>query len=140
MAKPVTARLSRPTSPASIEDDLAILWRDAGRDGPVTRALMANLVVYCERPTKDAVDADVDVDTPIEGLPIEEVVRRHPARVIVLNHRDQPNLCGPFGATISVLLFGPPHVRVGVEQIFVRSACAEASLSSIVRRLSLGDI
>ena len=44
------------------------------------------------------------------------------------------------GASVCILLSGPPTARFGVEQIAVRSACAEASLPSIVRRLALGDI
>ena len=50
MAKPMMARLSRECSPAAIDDELPLLWRDAGRDGPVTRALMANLVVFRDCP------------------------------------------------------------------------------------------
>jgi glucose-6-phosphate dehydrogenase assembly protein OpcA len=136
MAQSMTVRLSRPSSPVSIEDDLAVLWRDAARDGPVARAVMANLVVYCARPARE----EVDLDAAIEGVPIDEVALRHPARVIVLNHSGQPNLCAPVGATITILLSGAPGMRVGVEEIAVRSACAEASLPSIVRYLSLGDI
>src|SRR5262249_46637651 len=56
MEKPVVTRVSHACSPAVIEDELAVLWRDAGRDGPVARALMANLVVYRERHAKETVD------------------------------------------------------------------------------------
>jgi len=132
----MTVRLSRRSSPASIEEDLAGLWRDAAHEGPVARAVMANLVVYFDRGTTER----VDLDAPIEGVPIDEVALRHPARVIVLHHSGRPDPCGPVAATISVLLSGPPGLRVGVEEIALRSTCAEASLPSIVRRLSLGDI
>jgi glucose-6-phosphate dehydrogenase assembly protein OpcA len=132
----VTDRLSRVSSPAGIDDDLAVLWRDAGRDGPIARALMANLVVYRDCPTTE----HVDLAAPVTHVPVDEVARRHPSRVILLHHGGQPDLCAPVGAMVSILLSGPPNARFGIEQIAVRSACAEASLPSIVRRLSLGDI
>jgi glucose-6-phosphate dehydrogenase assembly protein OpcA len=132
----VTNRLSRASSPAAIEDDLALLWRDAAHDGPVARALMANLVVYRDRPATE----DVDLDAPIEGVPVDDVAERHPSRLIVLHHGGRTGASAPIGASISILLFGPPNARFGVEEIAVRSTCAEASLPSIVRRLSLGDI
>ncbi len=136
MAKPVTTLLSRPSSPESIEDDLAILWRDVARDGPVTRAVMANLVVFRDRPERER----VDLAAPVEGVPIDEVALRCPARVIMLHHTARSTPCGPIGATISIFLFGPPEMRIGVEQIAVRSSCAEDSLPSVVRHLLLGDI
>lgn len=132
----MTERLSRSSSPAAIDDDLALLWRDACRDGPVARALMANLVVYRDRPATE----DVDLEAPIEGVPVNEVVRRHPSRLIVLHHGGRPDPSAPVGAAISIVMFGPPNARFGVEAITMRSTCAEASLPSIVRRLSLGDI
>jgi glucose-6-phosphate dehydrogenase assembly protein OpcA len=136
MAKPLTTLLTRPSSPESIEDDLAILWRDAAREGPVARAVMANLVVYRDRPDRGR----VDLAAPVEGVPIDEVALRCPARVIMLHHTAQSTPCGPIGAMIRILLFGPPGMRIGVEQIAVRSTCAEDSLPSIVRHLLLGDI
>jgi glucose-6-phosphate dehydrogenase assembly protein OpcA len=44
------------------------------------------------------------------------------------------------GAVVSVAIFGPPDARYGVESIAVRSACAEASLPSIVRRFARGGL
>ena len=132
----MTDRLSRVSSPAGIDDDLAVLWRDAGRDGAVARAVMANLVVYRECPAEE----QVDLAAPMTHVPVDDVARRHPSRVILLHHGGHEDLRAPVGATIGILLFGPPSARVGVEQIAVRSACAEASLPSIVRRLSLGDV
>jgi glucose-6-phosphate dehydrogenase assembly protein OpcA len=132
----VTDHVSRVSSPAGIDDDLAVLWRDAGRDAPIARALMANLVVYRDCPA----DQDVDLAAPVPHVPVDEVARRHPSRVVLLHHGGRPDLCAPVGATISILLFGPPSARFGVEQIAIRAACAEASLPSIVRRLALGDI
>jgi len=46
MEGPVIGRLTRASSAAAIEEDLAALWADAGRDAPVARAIMANLVVF----------------------------------------------------------------------------------------------
>src|SRR5262249_45601469 len=77
---------------------------------------------------------------PIEDLPIEDVAERHPSRVIVLHHGGQPDPCGPVAARISVVVFGAPPARFGVEQIAIRSTCADASLPSIVRRLARGDL
>lgn len=130
------ARISRPCSPGSIEDDLAILWRDAGRDGPVARALMANLIVFRDRPAKD----EVDLAARIEGVPIDAVAERHPSRIILLHHGGRSDPSSPLGATVAILLFGNPPMRFGVEEIAVRSVCAEASLPSIVRHLTLGDV
>ena len=129
-------RLTRVSSPAAIEDDLAALWRDAARDAPIARALMANLVVYRDCPAAD----EVDLSAPLEGVPIDEVIERHPSRLIRLHHGGRPDPGAPVGATISVLLFDTAGARFGVEEIAVRSSCADASLPSIVRRLALGDI
>jgi glucose-6-phosphate dehydrogenase assembly protein OpcA len=137
MAEPVTAaRVSRACPPAEIDEELALLWRDAGRDGPVARALMANLVVFKDCPAKTR----VDLSAPLQEVPVAEIARRHPSRVILLYHGGLQDLRSPNEATISILLFGDPPMRFGVEQIAIRSACAEASLPSIVRRLALGDI
>jgi glucose-6-phosphate dehydrogenase assembly protein OpcA len=136
MAKSVTTLLSRRSTPDSIEEDLAILWRDAAREGPVARAVMTNLVVYCERPSPER----VDLVAPIEGVPIEDVAVRCPARVIVLHHGAKAIRSGPVDATISILLFGPPGMRTGVEEIALRSTCSDDSLPSIVRHFLLGDI
>jgi len=136
MAKSVAVRFSRASDPEGIDDELSSLWTEAGRDSPVTRALMANLVVVRERAAPD----EVDLAEPLEDVPIEEVARRHPSRVIVLHHGGRPDLCGPVAARISVLLFGAPPARFGVEQIAVRSTCADVSLPSIVRRLARGDL
>lgn len=132
----MTDRVSRDCSPGSVDDELALLWRDAGRDGPVARALMANLVVFRDCPATE----HVDLGAPVEAVPVDDVARRHPSRVILLYHGGHGDLSSPLGATITVLVFGEPPMRFGVEEIAVRSACAEASLPSIVRRLALGDV
>jgi hypothetical protein len=45
MAAPLTERIWRTSAPATIERDLAELWRDVGAKGPVARAIMSNLVI-----------------------------------------------------------------------------------------------
>jgi glucose-6-phosphate dehydrogenase assembly protein OpcA len=131
-------RTSRVSSPESIEDDLAALWRELAQgDAPIARAVMSNLVVFRDRIDVDA--AELEVMTA--GLPIDEVVARHPSRVLVVEHAlgDQA-ASAPFAAAIGIVAFGPPNARYGVEQIVLRSACAEASLPSIVRRFIRGDL
>jgi glucose-6-phosphate dehydrogenase assembly protein OpcA len=136
MAKSVTTRLWKRCPPAAIEDELASLWRDAGRDGHVSRALMANLVVF-----RGCVAAEPrELAAAIEGVPLEEVVSQHPSRLIVLHHADHDDLRRPIEAGVGVLMFGVPPLRLGVDAIAVRSSCAERSLPSIVRRLALGDV
>ena len=137
MATAVADRTWRDSSPETIEDDLAALWIDLARQAPVVRALMANLVIFRERPAGER----IDLSAPIDDVPVDEVSRLHPSRVIVLHHaRGAPEALSPIAAAIGALTFGPPHARYGVEQIAVRSTCAEASLPSIVRRLTLGDL
>ena len=131
-------RASRPSTPESIDADLAGLWRGLAQgDAPVARAVMSNLVVVRAR----SVAADTGVETMTAGLPLDGVVARHPSRLIVLEHehpRDGPG--APFAAAVGIVVFGPPHARYGVEQIVVRSACAEAALPSIVHGLIRGDL
>jgi glucose-6-phosphate dehydrogenase assembly protein OpcA len=137
MATAVADRTWRESSPETIEADLAALWIDLAREAPVVRALMANLVIFRERPAAE----HIDLSAPINDVPVDEVGRLHPSRVILLHHaRGAPEARSPIAAAIGALTFGPPHARYGVEQIAVRSTCAEASLPSIVRRLTLGDL
>jgi glucose-6-phosphate dehydrogenase assembly protein OpcA len=134
----VMSYLTRSTSPDAIEPDLAALWRDAAREGPVARAVMSNLIVYRCYSGVGADEAAVPDDiTPV----LEEVVARHPSRVIVLRHEpNAPADRSPFAITIGIRVFGPGSARYGIEQIAVRSACAEARLPSIVRQLVRGDV
>lgn len=137
MANAVADRVWRPSAPDRIDEDLTALWREIARDGPVSRAVMSNLVVYCRCPA----DLDLDLAAPPAGIPIEGVASHHPARVILLHHDpDAPGAQRPLAARIGVLILGPPGARYGVEQIVIRSACSEAALPSIVRRLMLGDV
>jgi len=136
----VANRVWRSTEAENIDADLAALWREIAREAPVSRAIMSNLVVFCRR----AADDDVDLALPPEGVPVEEVAGSHPARIILLHHDpDVPGDAGltpPLAAHVGVLAFGPPDARYGVERIVIRSACSEAALPSIVRRLILGDV
>jgi hypothetical protein len=136
MAGAVADRTWRDSSPDAIEDDLATLWREAGQgDVPIARAVMSNLIVVLAPNGGGRALADIAAD-----LPLEHVVSRHPSRTIVLEHchRDTPS--APFAAGVGILTFGPPTARYGVEQIVVRSACPEASLLSILRRVVRGDV
>ena len=74
------------------------------------------------------------------GADVEGRMGMDPSRVILLCHGATADLRSPFGATITIVLYGTPPMRFGVEMIAVRSVCAEASLPSIVRSLTLGDV
>jgi glucose-6-phosphate dehydrogenase assembly protein OpcA len=138
MASAVVERVFRVSSADTIDADLAALWRELAQgEAPIARAVMSNLVVFRER----SAPPDADVEAVMADLPLDEVVARHPSRLIVLEHepgRDEPD--GPFAAGVGIATFGPATARYGVEQIVVRSACAETSLLSIVRRLARGDL
>ena len=137
MAEPVGEATWRASTPDAIESNLAALWRDlAGRGSPVARAMMSNLIVVRDQtavPSKTGPRSD--------RYTLDEVAAYHPSRVIVITHdegRDTP--ASPLAARVGVVTFGPPEARYGVEQIAVQSACAEAALPSIVRRLVRGDL
>ncbi len=69
--------------------DLAALWRELGQHGtPIARAVMSNLVVFRDR----IAPPDADLATVMADLPLDEVLARHPSRLIVLEHeRWQPD-------------------------------------------------
>src|SRR6266850_913119 len=138
MARTVAAHAWRASTPEAIELDLAALWRQIGHgEAAIARAVMSNLVVF--RKHMDVPDAELTRVTA--NLPLDEVAARHPSRLIVLEHSyDQAAPGAPFAAGVGIVTFGPPQARYGVEQIVVRSACAEQSLPSIVRRLVRGDV
>jgi len=130
-------RAWRTSSPGKIEADLSALWAETARDAPVARALMSNLVVYFNQQARD----ETDFAAAFGEVAIDEVARRHPSRVLVLQH--DSNLSGlktPIGAAIGILVFGPPNAQVGVEEIAINCTCADESLASIVRALTLGDV
>ena len=133
MATAVGDQTWRASDPERIDRDLALLWQDLARAAPLTRAVLSNLVVFIEDVAAGA--------GPGGRATLDEVVQRHPSRAIVLEHqREQNDARASLSASIGVLTFGAADARYGVEQILVRSACSEASLPSIVRRLLLGDV
>ena len=137
MAAPVGEATWRATTPDAIEADLAAVWRDlAGRSAPVARAVMSNLIVV-----RDQTVVPARTGTRSDRFTLDEVAAYHPSRVIVITH-DEGRECagGPLVVRVGVVTFGPPEARYGVEQIAVQSACAEAALPSIVRRLVRGDL
>jgi hypothetical protein len=126
----------RDSTPEATEADLAALWREVAQpDAPIARAVMSNLVVFRNAWTTTR-------EEPLD--PLDDVVARHPSRLIVLeqhlNLGAAPAPAAPLSARVGIVMFGPPHARYGVERIVVRVACAEASLPSIVRRLVRGDL
>jgi glucose-6-phosphate dehydrogenase assembly protein OpcA len=125
MASAVAERLWRASTPATIEQDLAELWREIGRNGPIARAMMSNLVIVrAARIERRA------------GVSIDAVAAQHPSRVLIIDHEQAgPDACEISGTRIGVVTFGAPGARYGVEQIAVRSACTDESLPSLVRRL-----
>ena len=138
MAGAVGERVFRESSAETIDADLAALWRELGQGNtPIARAVMSNLVVFRAR----VAPPDAKVATVMADLPLDEVIARHPSRLIVIEYEagsQQPD--APFAAGVGIATFGPASARYGVEQVVVRSACAEVALPSIVRRLTRGDL
>jgi hypothetical protein len=141
MASSVAPRVSRPSAADRVDRDLAALWREVATEAPVSRAVMSNLVVFCRCAAGD----EPDLASPPEDVPLDDVARNHPARVILLHHDPDASEASlpaavPLAAHVAVLTFGPPETRYGVEQIVIKSACSEAALPSVVRALMLGDV
>jgi glucose-6-phosphate dehydrogenase assembly protein OpcA len=149
MAPVVTDPAWRPSRPDAVDRDLAMLWREiADHRGPVARAVMSNLVVFRlrERRTADRPATDASTRATIHGAAaaddlLRDVVARHPSRTIVVEHDRGEHPPGqPVGAQVGISVFGPPAAQYGVEWVVLRSACAEASLPSVVRRFARGDV
>jgi glucose-6-phosphate dehydrogenase assembly protein OpcA len=137
MASVVADRTSRATTADAIEVELADLWREVGRREPVARAVMSNLVVFRDCESR----GDRPADAAAEDLPLEQVMARHPSRVILVTRApDRSRGEAMLTATVSVVTYGPPQARYGVELIAVDASCSDASLPSIVRRLITGDV
>jgi glucose-6-phosphate dehydrogenase assembly protein OpcA len=133
----VISHVTRASTPESLEPDLAALWREVGRQGPVARAVMSNLVVFREA---GAAPVDFGQDSH-EYAALDAIVARHPCRLIVLEHRrDVSPSPALFAVTIRIVTFGTETSRYGVEQIAIQSACADACLPSIVNGLARGDV
>lgn len=125
----------RAVDPHAIDSGLAMLWREAAVNGPVSRAAMTNLVVVNQH-------ADTAEPTPLDDqADVVQVAKRHPARIIQLHHPPgMHGLRGPATANIGVLTFGGASAEYGVEVIAVSIPSAEPSISSIVRSLARGDV
>jgi glucose-6-phosphate dehydrogenase assembly protein OpcA len=146
MAAAVVERTWRESTPEGVERDLAALWRELAGRGGIARAVMSNLIVFrlhdrrrSRRPDAPGVPGGSDVPDVLDT--IDSVVARHPSRTIVIEHdRGDHNLSAPVGARVGVTVFGPPTAQYAVERVVIRSACAEMSLPSIVRRFVRGDV
>ena len=68
------------------------------------------------------------------------VARRHPARVVLLNHRCTSHAREPQNVRVGLLTFGPSEHRYGIEIISVAVACLDESLPSILRAVTRGDV
>ncbi len=136
MAHGVADRTWRTTTPDQIEHELSTVWRSVAASGRVSRAVMANLIVYREQTRART----ADFRSLVGDIPLDQVAAQHPSRVIVISHERQQDETAPFTAGVGVATFGPPQARFAVEQIAVQSACAERCLPSIVRRLLRGGL
>lgn len=149
--EPVTDFPWRASTADSLDADLAALWRDAAQQGPVSRALMCNLVVL----TRHAALGTAAPSTQ-DGL-VRRVAQRHPARTIIIEHHDdRTSLTGPESVSVAVLEVDGTskgtrsrpgaaarssiRPRYGIEFIAVRAVCASRSIPSLVRRLLRGGV
>ena len=134
---PAVTELWRSVAPEDIDTALPALWMEVARESPVSRALMSNLVIV----RHGAQLADPDAFHLGSESEIVQIAERHPARVILLNYVPATGRpCPPSQASIGVVTFGAGDARYGVELIAVDAICAEASVPSIVRRLTRGDV
>jgi glucose-6-phosphate dehydrogenase assembly protein OpcA len=141
MAAAVGTRLFRVSTPEAIEPDLAALWRELAQTGPpIARAVMSNLVVFRESIAPPGTDVE-PVTEDLPDLPLDEILARHPSRLLVLEYQRADRAPGvAFAVGVAITVFGHANARYGVEEIVARSACAEPSLPSIVRRCVRGDL
>jgi glucose-6-phosphate dehydrogenase assembly protein OpcA len=124
----------RRSSGDAIERDLAALWRETAREGPLSRALMANLVMIQERddPAGNAAGRESLAGAVAQG---------HPVRAILLDYTPGIETPGaPHAVRVGLRTFGSSTARYGVELIAIRAACPEASIPSIVSRLTRGGV
>lgn len=126
----------RRSSAGAIERDLAALWRETAREGPLSRALMANLIVIHQGD-----DPTDDFDSTGHEAVAGEVAQRHPVRTILLGYTPGVEAPGaPTAARVGLRTFGSSTARYGVELIAIHAACAEASIPSIIRHLTRGGV
>ncbi|MCB1736936.1 MAG: glucose-6-phosphate dehydrogenase assembly protein OpcA [Gammaproteobacteria bacterium] len=126
--------IPRQVDPAQIERELSALWAglddNAGDGATVTRAVMSNLLIYCQ--------GEVEARQAAEHIP--ELVERHPARVIVLAAID--GMDGELDAWVSAHCRQTGHqAQLCAEHIEVRFAPAGiARAASLIRSLLIGDL
>ena len=109
----VVETIWRASSPETVEADLAALWSEAGQAGPVSRALMSNLVVV----------------SPQRLFPTaEEVARKHPARTILLSCSRDEDTDGPDTVRVGLHTFGEADARYGLEFIAMHTTCSDEAL------------
>ena len=86
---PAAAGHWRTVDPARIEGALAELWLDAAQEGPLSRAVMSNLVVV--RPNASlGPDAREEPDSDIV-----RIAQQHPARTILLAYSQSGRAARP---------------------------------------------
>jgi len=125
----------RSSAPDGIESDLAAIWRELAQAGPVSRALMSNVIIVVEG------SEDADIRALCERLPLAELARLHPARTIVVGYASgAKESAAPRTACVSVLTIGTGAERYGVELVAVHATCADHSIPSVVRALVIGDL
>ena len=126
----------RRSSADAIERDLAALWRETARDGPLSRALMANLVVI-----RECDDLTDEAGAAAREAAAGDVAQRHPVRAILLDYTPGVETPGaPEAARVGLRTFGSSSARYGVELIAIQAACSQESIPSIVRRLTRGGV
>ncbi len=143
MAAALVERAWRDAAPDAVEQELSALWREIATHGTVARAVMSNLVIFRFHERRSGRRAGGPIEHAGASFSdlVDAVVARHPSRAIVIEHeRGDHTVCAPMSAGVGVSIFGPPAARYGVESIVVRSACADASLPSIVRRFARGGV
>ncbi|MCB1735822.1 MAG: glucose-6-phosphate dehydrogenase assembly protein OpcA [Gammaproteobacteria bacterium] len=124
----------RQVDPGQIERELTALWAglddNAGDGATVTRAVMSNLLIYCQ--------GEDEARQAAEHIP--ELVERHPARVIVLAAID--GMDGELDAWVSAHCRRIHHQeQLCAEHIEVRFAPQSiARAASLIRSLLIGDL
>ena len=124
----------RPVELADIDRELTRLWYDPAApeaSSPVTRACMANLIIFCRNPDEER---EITQEMPT-------IVAQHPSRVLLLMadaSSQREGLEALVGAHYRLIDEGQ---QIYSEQITVRAGSAGIRrLPSIVRSLLLGDL
>jgi len=124
----------QPIDLAAIETELTRFWYDPAAseaDSPVTRACMANLVIFCRK-----CDEEQEI---LQEIPV--IVARHPSRVLLLvadTNSQSEELEALVGAHYRLIEEGQ---QIYSEQITIRAGNAGIRrLPSAVRSLLLGDL